>query len=463
MGSEVQGLPWHQQVLMVAEPGDGQANSLVEELRLLGIDILLVETVDLATRADEYGACIVVLRPGTWRATPTIVSAMRSNPRYLIPVLAEPMPLPRGAWTTEAISLEEATNETAQKLASIINIQLQKVPAQENERAWRASRREPGPEVMTVFRAIARKWRIKPIYRYMFVGLLVVLLIGFLAYYIPHIKASMPATAPDSALSGLGVSASVFDQDYSAAVPGPDCNAASNDLWSVGTSFVSYGTPTITSIQTPAATPTGQVINDDSTQTNCQQNGLLVKDTQHYDAFANVIFSGNVQDALPQHFSTQVTVSAIGTSDEAEFLLGVRNQSNANASSDQYSGYGDIALLVGVDGSWDTVRFKDSDGNVDKYFTEGSVKAAQTYTLGGEVEGARITFFINGQKITTIVDTTYQAGYGIQFALSDPGATSPPSALYTHFSYKHLADTSLSTRSAVATATAQATPDLQTP
>jgi len=181
---------------------------------------------------------------------------------------------------------------------------------------------------------------------------------------------------------------------------------------------------------------------------------LYIQHTNYYNGFAEVFFRDNTQEALPQHFSIQVTATALNPSATATFLLGVRHQNSSVNSYD--NGYGDDTLTIGVDGSWQTARTNDRTDQEDVTFTKGFVKPAQTMILGAEVDGPRITFSINNQKITTIVDTTFPFGYAIDFGLSDGGAKSPPSALYSKFSYQPLADTKLTKQSIVTTATAQA-------
>ena len=64
------------QVLLVAAPNDVQASALLAALRASGINILLADTIALAARVDEFAACIVILRPGQWRTTPVITTAL---------------------------------------------------------------------------------------------------------------------------------------------------------------------------------------------------------------------------------------------------------------------------------------------------------------------------------------------------------------------------------------------------
>ena len=109
------------------------------------------------------------------------------------------------------------------------------------------------------------------------------------------------------------------------------------------------------------------------------------------------------------------------------------------------------------------MRTNDVTDQEDTTFTRGYVKPSQKLTLGAEVDGPRITFSINGQTVTTIVDTTYPDGYSIRFGLSDAGATNPPGALYSNFSYKPQPDSNLTKPAIVATATAQANQNMHAP
>lgn|GEM_PF-2094648 len=157
------------------------------------------------------------------------------------------------------------------------------------------------------------------------------------------------------------------------------------------------------------------------------------------------------------------TLTVVAASDTASFALGVRNQGGAPATSGLNNGYGDDALTVGVDGNWEAVRFNDTTGVADTRFSIGFIQPAKSFTLAAEVDGPLMTFSINGQKVTTVVDTTYPDGYGIDFGISDPDAKSPPSALFSHFVYTPLPDTHVTTPATVATATAQAAKDDQAP
>src|SRR5258708_33111208 len=88
---------------------------MVQEMRQAGLRGPYAETISLAVRASEVAACVAVLRPDTWK-TPSIATMMRAQPSYLLPVLAEPMELPRGPWTQAPISLAEEPGEAERLL-----------------------------------------------------------------------------------------------------------------------------------------------------------------------------------------------------------------------------------------------------------------------------------------------------------------------------------------------------------
>lgn len=431
-------------------------------LRASGVSVLVANTITLASQADEFAICIILLRPGQWRTTPVITTTMRSNPHYMIPVLAEPMSLPAGTWSTEAIILKEPLSETVHELERLINKQLliaakdtRKDQKQQTKNDFRQQKASP------IFRTInynKTKRRLSSMSKYVLIGLILILLAGLLYYTLG--KHSTSVSAINTQLTGSNHAFSAFSQSDAVSVPGPGCNTNNSNWWQVGTYFKTLGTPTATARKTPKETPTPHVVIDNSTVATCQQRGLYVQHTNHYAAFAEIFFQDDTQQALPQHFSTQVTATALNPSSAATFALGVRHQNTGTITDD--SGYGDDYLEIGVDGGWQTLRTNDVTDQEDITFTKGYVKPTHTMILGAEVDGPRITFLINDQKVTTIVDTTFPQGYAIDFGLSDSGVRSSPSALYSNFSYQPLPDTKLTTQSAVATATVQANKNLHT-
>jgi hypothetical protein len=102
------------------------------------------------------------------------------------------------------------------------------------------------------------------------------------------------------------------------------------------------------------------------------------------------------------------------------------------------------------------LRYNNTTDAVDERIAEGFVQAAQGYTLTAESNASLMTFSINGQLVSTIIDPLYPKSYGISFGLSDAGATTPPSALFSQFSYEPLAATQQILSRGNVTTTAQA-------
>jgi hypothetical protein len=73
-----------QRVLIAANQDEPLADELVSELCIQGLDAVKIENLQQASQADEAAACIVILRPVTWRSAPFITTAMRCNSPYLI-------------------------------------------------------------------------------------------------------------------------------------------------------------------------------------------------------------------------------------------------------------------------------------------------------------------------------------------------------------------------------------------
>lgn len=458
------------QVLVAAAPGDWQAFELAEELRALGLDVVVAETVEQASHADEFAVCVIVLRPEKWRITPSITTAMRCNPRYMLPVLAEPMSLPSGSWAARPISIEEPLTQTAKELEEFI-VSYLRILANEDalleqrliRSAAGASMRLRESSMQSPTYKKARSQRNNWYNRLLWI-LALVLVAGLLVYYAPRFTKSINTQALQQVLStpqGPVTSSTLFSHAYAAAVPGPNCDFRGAD-WQVGTYFKKPATPvTANTTKLPNSTPTLQVIMDKSTYAACQNDGLLVRHDDHFDTYALVFFS--YQDmALPRHFSTQITATVMAGSPSASITLGVHHQISVDAN-DLNSGYGDDSIAVGVNGRWETDRFNDKDGYTAARFTRGFIKPTKVFTLAAEVDGPIMTFSLNGKKVTTVVDTTYPDGYDIDFGIADPDAKSPPSARFSDFTYTPLPDTHLTTNAAVATATAQNKKALQVP
>jgi hypothetical protein len=250
---------------------------------------------------------------------------------------------------------------------------------------------------------------------------------------------------------------------YTARIPGPDCDQNSNlsgVSWQIGTQFKRIPTPA-TATTHSSVTPTPELVRDPSTRTSCQSDGLQMKHLDHFGAYAEVIFrTGN--NELASHFSTTITAKVISGTDTASLYLGVRRQDPPYATNND-SGYGDEGLAFTVNGFWDVTRTNNTSGQVAASLSRGFAEPATTVTLGATVDGPVMTFSINGKKVTTVTDTTYPKGYSLAFGIADAQAQSPPTALFSQFTYTPLPATQTTNASALATATAQTVRQYQTP
>ena len=305
MGNETQILSATRQVLLVASPNDTSTSEMITTaLRTAGVSVLIANTITLASQADECAICIILLRPGQWRTTPTITTAMRSNPRYMIPILTEPMSLPAGAWSTEAIILKEPLSETIHELEILINKQLQiasndpyKGQKQQTKNDFQARKAATAFRTMTYHKT---RRRLSSMGTSALIALLLILLGGLLLYYTLG-KHSTLAQNIDTQSGRSNAIISAFTQSNSVSVPGSGCNKNNIDWWDVGTQYKTVGTPTATASKTaPKETPTPHVVLDNSTVATCQQHGLYVRHTDHYDGFAEVFFHDNTQTGPPR-------------------------------------------------------------------------------------------------------------------------------------------------------------------
>lgn len=469
MGLDIQPATQQRKILVASAPNDAQAIQLVKELRLRGLNVLIAETVGLAALASDMAVCIVVIRPGVWRTTPAVMTAIRCNPPCLIPVLAEAMELPNGAWTMEPVTLDEgeqfmqAVNELASRITSYLQT-LPELPSVTRESTTGPLAAIPSSAKLPRAKKSAFPGRTRRGLRLQYILLVIIVLLGggLLANYLLH-----PAKSTQSVLPQGTTGSSNADLPYVAAIPGPGCGSGSSVDWQVGDHFKTAVTPVATgttgastSPVTPTAQATRQVILDNSTVTTCQKNGLQVTHNEHFDAYATVFFM-NKDRIFPRHFSTQVTANVVSGSNSASIGLGVRSQ-NGTANQDYENGYGNNVFEVEVNGRWEALRYNDVTDDIDTYLAKGFVHPARTFMLSAVVDGPVMTFSVNGVKVTTVTDSTYPNSYGISFGISDPEAKSAPSALFSNFMYTPLPGTGLTTNAAVAIATAQAGKDFQT-
>jgi len=146
-------------IMVAAGPRDERAQALVQALRQAGLSVVFAETVHIAARASETAACVAVLRHDTWK-TQAVAMLMRARPDCLLPVLAEPMDLPRGPWSGPAISLVDDAGAGEQQVIQALRDYLQARP----QPAVPGRRANP----VTIDRLLAsknfrRRWRTGPI------------------------------------------------------------------------------------------------------------------------------------------------------------------------------------------------------------------------------------------------------------------------------------------------------------
>lgn len=411
-------------VLVAAGPQDTQAAALVRKMRDAGLRVTFASAVTIAARADEAAVCLAVLRPDTWK-TPTIAITLRARPVCLIPVLAEPMELPRGPWTHEALSIGENLDEAAQKIIQVVREYLAAHPAPVAH---------PDEKPLTVASITRfRKRRHPRNVRALFTTLLVMLLIvGFGA-------AASYVTAHSSKGQPAGIVPTTFSlPTYAAKVPGQQCDRG-NGQWEQGDRYKK---------------DKKTEVYDRYISTQCQGNGLLIMRSGEYSIYSEVFFDGlGVSSSLAPHFSAQVDAAAVSGDTQMSFALDVHVQ-----------GYGRYTFDVNTLGHWEVNVSSPDDGSSIRRLAIGFFpKVSRNYTLGAEIAGPVMSFFIDGTRVATVTDTTYADNSSISFGVDDYSATKPISALFSNFQYKELPTSSLTSTQAVATATAQMQATLQTP
>lgn len=423
-------------ILLAAGPQDEQARALVLKLRGAGLRVVFAETMNMAARVSEAAACVVVLRPDTWK-TQTIATVMRAKPDCLIPVLAETMDLPRGPWTHEAISLANDPDQGEQELISAL-------------RDYLAARPAPKPvlrenaEPLTINQILAAKKRRRrrnagPLITAILLLIIVGLggLMGY-RYYTNHTRTSLASNST----SGVSLPTATPHVSYAAKTPGQYCDPG-NGQWGLGERYVK----TVNKQKT-------EVI-DKYTTLQCQTNGALLTRTGDYDVYSELFFdSSDSYSFLAQHYIAQVDATVTAGDAQADITMDVHIHDN---------GYGRYNFDVNTLGHWEATTGSTIDGSTINRLAIGFLpRGARTYTLKVEVNGPVMTFWINGIQVTTVTDTTYADNSAIGFGVNDWSAKSPVSALFSNFQYEELPPSTLATPVVVATATAQAQASLQT-
>jgi len=419
-------------IMVAAGPQDERAITLVQAMRQAGLRVTFAETVSIAVRASEAAACVTVLRPDTWK-TQAIATVMRAKPDCLIPVLAEPMNLPRGPWTQPAISLVDDAEQGEQKLIQTVRDYLDTRPAP-------IERQIAAPLTINnllTFKKRRRRIGAGPILTTIL--LLVILALGGLLGYFYY--TNLPGKgAAANALHGLpNTTPRVV---YNAATPGKYCDSGSGQ-WSQSGRYVK----TVNKQKT-------EVIDKYSTL-QCQKDGSLVTRSGDYHFYSTVFFDGVSQtQPLAPHYFAQIDAAI--TSGDA--------QADVSMEAHDDTGYGRYRFDVSTLGHWSINICNAVDGSPINLLATGFLsKASKTYTLAIEVNGPVMTFSIDGAQLATVTDTTYPSNDAVSFGVNDWSASAPISALFSNFKYEELTPSTLTTSAIVATATAQTQVSMQAP
>jgi hypothetical protein len=429
MGDTISSEHLHRQVFIAAAQDEPLATELVAALRECGLDAIKIESVEQATQADSALACIVLLRPGIWRSEPFIANAMRTYPRFMIPVLIEPMPLPHGSWAAEPVNVQDPLSATAQELTALIHRHSEQQSAhakKSNTKSFSLS--VPGFQRPSRQRLYPVDWS----RRILTVVLILSVCVGIF-YLVPMMKSRASQVMNGS---DVPTPTDFFSHPYTTAVPGPGCDSSGAN-WQLGTRYKSIPTPEPTTTRgqgTAPETPTPQTMIDSSVITTCQKNGLLVSRDTQTDSVATIILDSNGV-ALPTHYRFSVTATLLSGGADSNFFVGTHLQSGKTEDQSDDSGYGGDAFIAYNNGYWDAVRYNDATGQADHRFAEGVFNPGNSIVLSAEVDGSHMTFYVNNKKLTTITDNTYPDSYGIDFGVSCSDDSNSLRAVFSNFSY----------------------------
>ncbi len=104
-------------LVLAAPPSHAAAQSLASELRILGWTVTV--TVDVVPDVDIARACVVLIAPELLDGA-ALSAAIAAHPRYLVPVLTIPMPLPYGPWSAAPVVIGESAAQAAATVATAV-------------------------------------------------------------------------------------------------------------------------------------------------------------------------------------------------------------------------------------------------------------------------------------------------------------------------------------------------------
>jgi len=434
-------------LFVVATEGDYRAQSLADALRQLGWNVTLATRPELATQAAGATAVIALLTPTTWNA-PAVAAGVTSRAPRVIPVLAEPMALPNGPWTSAPFSLSSDTaRQISETLRGVTNNQQQQSAAQYAPQPSRpfepAATQLPPSQAPSPYAAPsmpyqqptipASNWTATPpppplgaaptfspvparrgggaLGRVLIGVAVIVVLLGIaLVKVLPAIVQTISANT---------------NAPYTTNVPGPTCDKGGG-VWST----TSPSNVTIT----------------------CQSGNTLITRKGDNTLIGSVDFNGKGESyKFPQSYDVSVVGNIINGDQLVGFALGVHSTSSDDGQ----------LLVVRQNSAWNLYDGVQTGSTLKTkkhgYLASGS----KTYTINIQVRGPVVTFIVNGKTITTNVNTASNSTTSLSLGVSDPGSATQPSVSFSKFSYTPLSDSGVSNANANATATAQNTLNAQ--
>lgn len=425
--------PRQPQILVASAPGDPRAIRLVDDLLAMGWQVILADTPELAEELAPSAICIAVLRPRYWNAPP-IAATVRANPPYLIPVMAEPMALPRGPWSFEPIPME-SPRQVADEVADALEDGFRAL-------SWRRPSR-PNPMPRDAFSARrgdefgARSMPSRPSLRAAAVSPLAPL---------PAKKASGSSRTVGGVISLLVIAGLLFG-GYKFGLISDLKKILGKSVSStpIATQPVSY----TTNLPGPNCDKGGgkwEALTDSTLAGMCQSNGFLLTKSGAFDTTGEIFFDGKDLAPFPASYQVQVTATIVA------------GDANAGVGVELHRQTPQGGQIFDVQSNQWIMTLNDKSGVPARRLALGFFpKSTQTFVLSAVVTGGMMTLSINNVQVDTVMDGTYATTDTIALVLADPGAKKAALALFTQFTYTPLKTPALAPTAVAATATAQAT------
>jgi hypothetical protein len=412
---------------VVAAPKCAPATRLAHDLRQLGLTVIHVTNIDAVKEAvDDAAVCIVVMTANTWDSPPLIAAVMAHPPR-LIPVLGEPMQLPQGPWSDPALLLNK---ETAMTIAEWIGYQPEISLPTETLIAVKSSTPKDIPglssqissvtapmapttsdntvsaEQPPVIQAIRTSFIQRTRQSAMAIGAVALAFIIVLSWLLPHIIHADVHPTP------------AIGSAYQADIPGKGCDRGAA-YWS---------------------NTDGQ-----NTKLTCQSDRLDITQPANADHYTEVYFNGTGTFAEKYRITVATTLPA--DLPMASFGVEVHGQMPT----------GGQIFEITPGGQW-RINHYGKDGSGPKQLAFGVASPfPKTTQLQIDVDGAVMSFTVNGAKLATVTDGDYMTTLNIALVtIGNSNSSKPFTASFAHFSYTPQGTASLPATKAVATATAQA-------